>query len=270
MSQILLINDMPGYGKVATAAMLPILSYYGISVYNLPTALVSNPFEYGKFNIMETTDYIEGVFPIWKELGFKFDAIAVGFIVSKRQADLVKDYCKEQSSHGTTIYFDPIMGDEGKLYNGIEESRIEVMKEMISVADLVYPNYTEAAYLTGHQYREEGCSEEEAVEMLDGLLEIGSKSALITSMRIEGKDCVIGYNHKDKERFVLTFDYVDAHFPGTGDTFSAVLIAHLQKGDNLKVSTQHAMNAVRQMVLISKSKQDKNCGLNIEKCLYLL
>ena len=29
MSNILLINDMPGVGKVATAAMLPILSYMG-------------------------------------------------------------------------------------------------------------------------------------------------------------------------------------------------------------------------------------------------
>ena len=38
--QILLINDMAGYGKVATAAMLPILSYFGIPTYNLPTALV--------------------------------------------------------------------------------------------------------------------------------------------------------------------------------------------------------------------------------------
>ena len=40
--QILLINDMAGYGKVATAAMLPILSYMGLPTYNLPTALVSN------------------------------------------------------------------------------------------------------------------------------------------------------------------------------------------------------------------------------------
>ena len=39
--QILLINDMAGYGKVATAAMLPILSYMGHPTYNLPTALVS-------------------------------------------------------------------------------------------------------------------------------------------------------------------------------------------------------------------------------------
>ena len=73
--QILLINDMAGYGKVATAAMLPILSYMGHPTYNLPTALVSNTLDYGKFNILDTTDYIKGVFPVWKELGFKFDAI---------------------------------------------------------------------------------------------------------------------------------------------------------------------------------------------------
>ena len=84
--QILLINDMAGYGKVATAAMLPILSYMGYPTYNLPTALVSNTLDYGKFNILETTDYIQGVFPIWKELGFHYDAISTGFIASGRPA----------------------------------------------------------------------------------------------------------------------------------------------------------------------------------------
>ena len=86
---MLLINDMCGYGKVATAAMLPILSYMGNSVYNLPTALVSNTLDYGKFNILETTDYITGVFPVWRDLGFSFDAIATGFIASERQAGIV-------------------------------------------------------------------------------------------------------------------------------------------------------------------------------------
>ena len=120
--QILLINDLAGYGKVATAAMLPILSYMGHPVYNLPTALVSNTLDYGKFNIMDTTDYIKGVFPVWKELGFRFDAIATGFIASERQAQIVAAYCREQAANGTVIFVDPIMGDEGKLYNGVTEA----------------------------------------------------------------------------------------------------------------------------------------------------
>ena len=114
--KILLINDMCGYGKVASAAMLPILSYMGHVTYNLPTALVSNTLDYGKFNLLDTTDYIMGVFPVWKELGFHFDAIATGFIASERQAKIVSAYCLEQEHLGTPIFVDPIMGDEGKLY----------------------------------------------------------------------------------------------------------------------------------------------------------
>ena len=57
--QILLINDLAGYGKVALSAMIPVLSHMGHQIYNLPTALVSNTLDYGKFDILETTDYMK-------------------------------------------------------------------------------------------------------------------------------------------------------------------------------------------------------------------
>ena len=37
---VLLVCDMPGYGKVATAVMIPILSYMGHPTYNIPTMLI--------------------------------------------------------------------------------------------------------------------------------------------------------------------------------------------------------------------------------------
>lgn len=39
--QVLLINDLAGYGKVALSAMIPVLSHMGHNIYNLPTAIVS-------------------------------------------------------------------------------------------------------------------------------------------------------------------------------------------------------------------------------------
>ena len=89
MKQILLINDVVGYGKVGMGAMLPILSYLGIPTYSLPTALVSNTLDYGKFNIQDTTEYIRGTLPVWKKLGFSFDAICTGLMFSDEQAKLV-------------------------------------------------------------------------------------------------------------------------------------------------------------------------------------
>ena len=43
MKQILLINDIAGYGKVGMAAMLPVLSYMGIPAFCMPTAFWLRP-----------------------------------------------------------------------------------------------------------------------------------------------------------------------------------------------------------------------------------
>lgn len=268
--QILLINDMAGYGKVATAAMLPILSYLGHPTCNLPTALVSNTLDYGKFNILDTTEYIKGVFPVWKELGFTFSAIATGFIASEQQARIVSRYCLEQERAGTTIYVDPIMGDEGKLYNGVTPATIQSMREMIAVADLTYPNYTEACYLTGTPYRPLGISHEEACRLLDGLHAIGAKSALITSINVEGQTSVVGYNDLTKQYFSLPYEEIPVHFPGTGDIFSAILIGHLLDGEPLVPSTRKAMDGVWRLIDLNKDNEDKNRGIPLERYLGIL
>lgn len=261
---------MCGYGKVASAAMLPILSYMGHITYSLPTALVSNNLEYGKFNLLDTTDYITGVFPVWKELGFRFDAIATGFISSERQARIISAYCQEQEKLGTPIFVDPIMGDEGKLYNGVTPSTIQSMEEMIACADLIYPNYTEACYLTGTQYDPEGVDWETAFQLLDNLHAHGAKSVLITSITVDGQHSVAGFNHMTGEHFLLGYTEIPVRFPGTGDIFSAVLIGHLLDGMELKPSVRKAMDAVYTLIDRNKDNKDKYAGIPVESYLYIL
>jgi pyridoxine kinase len=268
--KILLINDMAGYGKVATAAMLPILSYMGHQTYNLPTALVSNTLDYGKFNILDTTDYITGVFPVWKELGFTFSAIATGFIASERQARIVSKYCLEQAADGTIIFVDPIMGDEGKLYNGVTPAAIQSMREMIAVAHLIFPNHTEACYLTDTPYNPQGVTREESKSLINKLRDIGSKSVLITSIPVEGQTSVVGFNHTTDQYFYLPYNEIPVHFPGTGDIFSAVLIGHLMDGEPLKQSTRKAMDAVYKLIDLNKNNVDKNRGIPLENYLGVL
>ena len=245
-NKILLINDMCGYGKVATAAMLPILSYMGNLVYNLPTALVSNTLDYGKFNILETTDYITGVFPVWRELGFSFDAIATGFIASERQAAIVAKYCREEADKGSVILVDPIMGDEGKLYNGVTPSTINSMRQMVGVAHLIFPNYTEACYLTDTPYKADGVTKEEVLQLVEKLRALGAKSVLITSVLLkDGSHVVAGY---EGENFLLTYEEIPVHFPGTGDIFSAIVDGHLLRGDSLKTSARIAMDTLSKWI----------------------
>lgn len=269
--QILIINDLCSYGKVSTTAMLPILSYMGVPTGILPTSLVSNTFDYGKYSMMETTEFIEGALKSWHAFSFGFDAIATGFIPSRKQADLISRYCKEEATKGTTIFVDPIMGDEGQLYKGMTANvLVGAMREMISVADLCYPNYTEACYLTGTEYKDSGVSKEEAGKLLDGLHAIGSKSVLITSIDIDGQPSVAGYNHTTGKYFYLPFTEIPVHFPGTGDIFSAILIGHLMNGDSLTVSTRKAMDGVYNLIDLNKDNPDKNRGIYLEKFLNIL
>lgn len=82
--QILLVNDMAGHSKVGMGAMVPVLSYFGFPTFNLPTALVSNTFDYGKFNVLDTTEYIRGTLDVWHELGFCYDAVCTGCMFSEQ------------------------------------------------------------------------------------------------------------------------------------------------------------------------------------------
>lgn len=281
MKQILLINDVVGYSHVGMVAMLPILTYLGHPTYNLPTALVSNTLDYGQFNVLKTTDYMRGTIPVWRKLGFRFDAVCTGLMFSEEQARLVSDFCAQQHREGTTIFVDPIMGDAGRLYNGMTGQQVELMREMVSVADLTFPNYTEACYLTDTPYREEGLSWQEAKTMLDSIVQMGAKSAIITSARVEGHSCVVGRRSSeplagfqqdlsDGPYFRLDYEEIPVLFHGTGDIFSAVLIGHLMKGETLRDSTLTAMTVVSRLIDRNRDLSDKCRGIPIEQCLDLL
>ena len=138
--KVLLINDLAGYGKVALSAMIPVLSHMRYDVCSLPTALVSNTLDYGKFEILETTGYMKNTLAVWEQLGFGFDAVSTGFILSAAQTELVLQFCREQKKKGARIFTDPIMGDEGRLYNGVSEKTVELMRSLIAEADYILPN----------------------------------------------------------------------------------------------------------------------------------
>ena len=263
------------------AAMLPILTYLGHSVYNLPTALVSNTLDYGHFNVMETTDYMRGAIPVWHKLGFRFDAVCTGLMFSEEQANMVSAFCRQLHSEGTTVFVDPIMADGGRLYNGLTQRQVELMRDMVGVADLTFPNYTEACYLAGIQYKEAGLTWNEACELLDGIAALGARSVLITSAKVDGQSCVIGKRsdnslegfrqHLDQgPYFQLNYNELPLAFHGTGDIFSAVLIGHLMNGKPLHESTQTAMTVVSSLLERNRDQEDKCLGIPIEKCLDLL
>ena len=266
---ILLVQDMTGYGKVALGAIMPVLSHMGHHVYTLPTAIVSNTLDYGEFELIELTDYMRKTLQVWKNLGFTFEAVSTGMIFSEAQAELVSQLCRESAEKGCMVFVDPVMGDEGKLYNGVTEATVSHMRAMCAVADYVMPNYTEAAYLAGAPIQEE-LTRAEADALVDALRALGAKSVLITSAKVDGQFCVAGYDHVKGERFLLPFEMVPVFFSGTGDIFSGILTGRVLDGQPLQQAVQSAMDAIRVMILRHKENEDHYVGIPIETCLDVL
>lgn len=269
---ILIINDMPGYGKVALAAMLPILSHMGHSVYNLPTALVSNTLDYGKFTILDTTDYMKKAIEVWGELGFQFDCITTGFLASAAQVGIIREFIASQKKDGLLVMTDPIMGDEGKLYNGVTDETVDNMRRLLGVADVIVPNLTEAQFLSGLYVGQDSLTPAQAREMVDALLAYGPRSVVITSGvdADTGRHVVWGYDHKTQAYFTLPFRFVRVHFPGTGDMFSAVLVGRLLDGEGLQSAVRRSMDVLEKLIVLEQDEREKNKGIRIERFLDIL
>jgi len=267
---VLLISDMVGFGNLSTTAMLPILAYMGRTTYNLPTALVSNNFGYKQYALLDTTDYMRSALATWQRLDFHFDAIATGFIPSDEQARIVSDYCHEQRGQGTRIFVDPVMADFGQLYSGLATTTVATMRRMLGVADLCYPNYTEACLLTGTPWRGEGASRDEARRMVDELHRLGARSVIITSITIDGKPSVTGLNAEDGQYFSYTYNEIPIQFSGTGDVFAAILIGHLLGGMPLTRAVRKAMDGVYNLINLNKDAEDPFRGIPLERYLNIL
>lgn len=266
--KLLLVNDLASYGKVALGAMMPVLTHMGYDLYTLPTALISNALDYGTFEILDTTNYIEGTLEAWEKLGFSFDAVATGFITNARQAKLIVDFCAKQQELGVPVFVDPIMGDNGRLYNGVERQTIDCMRELLGTSDVAIPNYTEACLLTGAPYAgAQGMTQADVERLMSCLRKICPRSVVITSAHVDGGTAVIGYDHERDESFIIPFDEIPTHFPGTGDIFTSVLMGKKLAGRTLEDATACAMHVVKDLIRIYRNEPDTFKGIPIERYL---
>ena len=271
--KILLICDLAGYGKVALSALIPIFSHMKCETFNLPTAIISNTFDYGKYDILDTTSYMRNTIGIWEELGFSFDAICTGFIASEEQSRLVFDYCsKQKRERGTAVFVDPVMGDKGVLYNGIGESTVFYMKKMCAISDLIVPNATEAMFLTDFQSgRKSGYktvfSQEDVDLIVSRLRGMGSKSIVITSALLESEACTIICEEGSDRWKALPYNEVPVEFSGTGDLFTSLVTSKRMHGIPLESAVRTTMDTIERLIRDNKDNLDKYKGLPIEQYL---
>lgn len=267
MKKVCLINDIAGYGRVASTAMIPVLCSQNIMSSILPTAFVSNVLDYGKFHIEDSMEVMAKTMDVWKQLGIHFDAIATGFINSDGEFELIENYLREHSS--TYVLVDPTMGDDGHLYPGLDPCIVDRMRSLIAYGNVITPNITEAALLLKEELT--NLDEETIYQWVERLRAMGAESVVITSVFFKGdpKGYMFGYDHEKQQPFKLSFTPIDARFPGTGDVFAAVLLSKLLKGKSLMEACQIASDFIYDCINDSmQTPYDHIEGMLVEQNLY--
>ena len=176
---VLLMNDFPCYGKVALNAMGPVLSAMGFELYRLPTALLSNTLNYGPVAAFDATEYMRQALAAWQAQGVSFYGVCTGYLHTPHQAGIIENMLRQRMP--AFVMVDPVMADNGAFYSGLSEATAQAMRTLAAYASVITPNVTEAALLTGQAGLLRGpLSDADVRALLDGLLALGTKAAVVT------------------------------------------------------------------------------------------
>lgn len=264
MKHILSIQDLSCVGRCSLTVALPVLSAMGHQCSVLPTAVLSTHTAFHKPEVADLTDRLSGFTRHWRENGITFDMVSVGYLSDPRQAEIVDGILEEI---GSSVVLDPVMGDHGRLYSRITPEHIGALKRLAARADVLLPNLTEAAALAGLPYREQ-TSPDYLDALLDGLLALGTKAAVITGIHL--RDGAIGFYGREGEGKTFSYqgEYIPRQFHGTGDLFAGVLTGSLMQGAALADAAKRAADFVA--ACVENTENVTPFGVEFEKQLHKL
>ena len=227
--RILTMQDISCVGQCSMTVALPILSACGHEVCILPTAVLSS--HTGGFqapHIRNLSGDIPAICDRWKRENIDFDYIYTGYLGSMEEIGYAVQLASEMRAPGGKLIVDPAMADHGKLYRGFDEAYADAMKQLCARADIVIPNITEAAMLTGLPYLES--YDEAYISQLVHKLQ--APNVVLTGVSYRpGETGVVVAKAGDIQYYA--HKRIGKNYHGTGDIFASALVGAAACGKEL-------------------------------------
>lgn len=248
--KIAMINDIAGYGRCSSTVSIPIISAMKVQVCPVPTSVFSNHTGFSTYHFVDLTEEIPSYFSAWEKLGLSFDGIYCGFLGSEKQIQMVSTFLSSDAARGSVRLIDPVMGDNGKAYKTITASHCDAMKKLITYADIITPNLTEACLLTDTPYHTGSFSDDKLHILAKKLQKMGPKKIVITG--IFEKDHYKNYILDTiEDTYCVPVGGESRH--GTGDMFASILAADAVNGVSFMDSVRKAADFIRTCTLASSA-----------------
>jgi len=264
------IHDLSGVGRCSLTAVMPVLAKKGIQVCPLPTALLSSQTDgYSDYYFLDLTGSMEKIMDRWSAEGLAFEGIYSGFLGSPDQADLVCRFIDRFSRPGQLVVVDPVMGDEGVFYGPYTELMVASMRRLVARAQLITPNFTEAAFLLGEEYRTD-LDRETLADWCRRLSALGPDRVVITSVpvREDNRIALAAWDRGGELFFTSSVRRISRSYPGTGDIFTSLVTGDLLRGKSFSRAVKGAERKI-QLVIKKTSRYNlpRREGVLLEKYL---
>ncbi len=235
--RVLCIMDIAGVGRSSLGVVLPVLSACGVQACPLPPLfLSSHTGGFGEVPRVDTTPLCEQALAHYLQQKVDFDAIYTGYLVGPAQFALAEAAFAQYPNAYKIV--DPVLGDHEKLYSGIQQDSVSLMKSLCEKADLLTPNSTECAVLSGL-----APGDTKAAGSAENLraLQRGKSALVVTSAPCEAPDTIkLIVARQGQPDISILVDKIPQNYPGTGDLFTAALTGLTLQGQSLEHAARQA------------------------------
>lgn len=242
--RILTIQDISCVGQCSMTVALPILSACGHETCILPTALLStHTGGFGPPTVLHFDDSLTGMWRHWQQNGITFDAVLVGYLGSTAAAETAMEILDALMAPGGICIVDPAMADHGKLYSGFDEAYVRAIGRLCRRADVILPNITEAAMLSGLPYGED-MEESYVNSLLDAL---NHRCVVLTGVGYEAGQTGVVLREGERQRY-YSHSRIKKSYHGTGDIFAACFTGALMQEKGLYEAVKIAADFTHQCI----------------------
>lgn len=249
--RVLTIQDISCVGQCSLTVALPIISACGLETAVLPSAVLStHTGGFKDFTFRDLTDDLPKILEHWKKENIQFDAFYTGYLGSAKQIAYVRDILLSVRKKESVNIIDPAMADNGRLYVGFDSAFVEAMKPLIGDADYVLPNITEAALLTGNEYRET-YDEEYILKLSEGLVRLGAKTVVLTGVSYSPETTGVSV-YANGQISYYAHRKISKGSHGTGDVYASSFVGALLRGkspfDSAKIAADYTVQCIENTI----------------------
>lgn len=270
MKKIAVINDLSGFGRCSLSVALPILSVMGHECCCVPTAVLSNQTGYEDFYSVDFTNHLTPFIDVWKKQNVQFNAILTGYLASENQVDIILDFINHFGK-SSLVFVDPVMADDGVLYNTYDEKLCEKVKILTKKANIITPNLTELCILCGEDYNEiiKEKTNDKICKMAKSLLSETTNTVIVTG--IKDGDHISNLISCKNSISIIKTPLLKGSYSGTGDIFSSVVCGTIASGKSVEDAVNLAIDFIIKSILDTPtSLKYEPDGVNFQKHLEML